>query len=94
MGPAWDYNEAFGLCCGFPFEVDASNFMVMDIFSFAHILHNIMLLSDHRDHIFHVDESYFPSTLPSIVSRTWPVPQLSTPLCARAGHVNTFANSM
>eukprot|EP00873_Tetraselmis_striata_P014567 jgi/Tetstr1/434831/TSEL_002548.t2 len=20
MGPAWDYNESFGLCCGFPFE--------------------------------------------------------------------------
>lgn len=20
MGPAWDYNEAFGLCCGFPIE--------------------------------------------------------------------------
>lgn len=21
MGPVWDYDEAFGLCCGFPFEV-------------------------------------------------------------------------
>lgn len=21
MGPMWDYNEAFGLCCGFPIEV-------------------------------------------------------------------------
>ena len=20
MGPAWDYNEAFGLCCGYPIE--------------------------------------------------------------------------
>ena len=21
MGPMWDYNEAFGLCCGFPITV-------------------------------------------------------------------------
>jgi hypothetical protein len=20
MGPMWDYNEAFGLCCGYPIE--------------------------------------------------------------------------
>ena len=21
MGPMWDYNEAFGICCGFPITV-------------------------------------------------------------------------
>lgn len=25
MGPVWDYNEAFGVCCGFPLEGFKSN---------------------------------------------------------------------
>ena len=31
MGPAWDYNEAFGQCCGFPIEARGSFCLLIDM---------------------------------------------------------------
>ena len=30
LGPMWDYNEAFGLCCGFPITVGPGGGMMYD----------------------------------------------------------------